>query len=257
MFTSRHQSYKGRGSVSTRFRFAKRRFIPRRFASKRYQPLTVARVPRMIAPRGPSIVEVKSWDYAINDPIVSVGGSNVPAINTVAGNGATNDFTMGMCSLVCGIQQGPQYYQRIGTKINVRSIQFKLVLQWGSVGGDPSTTRLMLLYDKQPNGAYPAIGDIIHNNDATVSPFGGIAMVNRSRFDIIKDKVYCPSEAANPMVVDNIFVKGNWAVEYGTNTGLIGDVRSGNFLAVMWALADTAAENNHLMSCNCRIRYYD
>jgi len=200
--------------------------------------------------------EIKSWDWQEH------AASFIEGIDTVAGIGATNAFTTGMTCLNCGIQQGATFYQRIGTKAVIKSISLKAYVQAAANAGLRQMGRSIIVYDRQPNGAYPNIGDILSINDQGIPNVGdmmtGLNLQNRSRFSILCDKLYAlnnygTAEAAVPI---QEFITGRWETEFGTSTGLIGDVKTGAILWILF-LNDHNANGALIMSFVSRVRYYD
>ena len=125
--------------------------------------------------------EVKSLDLAVVTP------SSLVDVAHVAGTGANNNFATGMTCLNL-IQQGAGFYQRIGTKINIKSIEFYGDFKQTVDPTNVAYFRYMIVYDRQPNGSYPAITDILRDNDSATSFNSGVSLVNRSRFAMIRDK---------------------------------------------------------------------
>lgn len=138
--------------------------------------------------------------------------------------------TTGTIALVNTVPQGASVNQRVGKKIILKSMQFRG--QW--IAGQTTVTAdaaVILVYDKRPTGALPAITDILvtvnsqsFNNDA-----------NSGRFQIIKrwdSNFVGPSVApTNETAVQSAdyFVKlRNLPVVYkAAGTGAIGDIEQG------------------------------
>ena len=61
------------------------------------------------------------------------------------------------------IKQGNAISQRIGNKINLKSVRLRFSLDsTGVLTNTPTDTRLLLVYDRQPNGAYPTVNDFLN-----------------------------------------------------------------------------------------------
>lgn len=168
---------------------------------------------------------------------------------------------------------GAAMNQRIGRKLTIKSVQFKGIIQLelssspsGSVTAEANHLRMILLYDKQPNGAAPALADVLTGGQTVNDLFN---IDNRDRFSIIKDKVW----SFDPMIFDNtnfshawnrttayckMYKKLNLETVFNAGTaGTVADINSGN-LVVLW-LCNTVAgtDKNVDIYVNSRVRYID
>lgn len=169
--------------------------------------------------------------------------------------------------LLNGTKPGSQNYDRIGRKISMKSLQVHGKL---NVLSNETTTgfciRMLIVYDKQPNGASPTYGDIIKSQDitgATSSTYSDfVNLDNRDRFEIIRDHFIqlgqfttTPDYATGPLTVPiNEYLKlANREVCYNAgNAGTIGDIQSGALY--MFLVADNAGANSDL---SFRVRFTD
>jgi len=120
--------------------------------------------------------------------------------------------------LVNGIAVGANAYQRIGRSVKLHSMRFRgCILRTNSSG---STTgeflRVLIVYDRQPNGAFPTYADIIQTIDSTgdgsAGPFDFPNLNNQERFLILREhcmQVPCSataessqSRAVNETIID-------------------------------------------------------
>lgn len=108
------------------------------------------------------------------------------------------------------IQQGAAESQRLGNKVKLASIRLQFNLDLCTSGaaiaqGGSASCRLMVIYDSQPNGAYPANDDFLNaldQNNALVPPTG-VQLVNYQlnpnnfeRFKVLYDqKITTPPSA--------------------------------------------------------------
>lgn len=109
-------------------------------------------------------------------------GPERKVIDTASANYACD--TTGSVTFVNGCAQGTDFNQCIGRKYRNVAIQLE-----GYVGPSDSNTsankcRVMLVYDEQPNGAVPAITDIL--TASTSAAF--MNLNNRDRFKILADE---------------------------------------------------------------------
>jgi len=206
-------------------------------------PYTRPRAPLALRAR-PSASEVKSFD-------VQVAGGNIPLIAAAAGAEPGAAFT-GITEINC-IQQGATVAQRIGNKVVIKSIHLKCTLA-ATVLNNLSIARLALIYDKQPNGAFPNIADIFTEQPAgAVVFYGSLNIANKSRFSIIRDQFVTFDPAAQLVKTFNMYIKGRFEVEYGANAGNIGDFRTGAIYLVSCYQTNIV----FLMPAACRCRYFD
>jgi hypothetical protein len=196
--------------------------------------------------------EVKSFDVALTDPAVGL-----PLVAAATG-GEPGAAFVGITEINC-IRNGSAFYQRIGAKVVVRSIALHLnfYTSVAALANNAVTIRYMIIYDRQTNGAFPAIGDILALNDGAPTFTSGTNMSNKSRFMILRDKYldFDPVSQLNCSIRE--FIKGKFDVEFGTNAGNIGDIKTGSIYLV--AISDTNPGVSPILftATSARIRYYD
>lgn len=177
------------------------------------------------------------------------------------------------------LYKGTGAYQRLGNKINLKSLQIVGYIRKYAYDRviQPTKLRILIVYDKQPNGDLPQIQQVIRginiNGDALTN---GQQMINQSyrdRFEIIKDiQRTVPGTAMidnNPVLYDTqtedssrivncyIRLKGRPTI-YSTdaNAGSIGDIRSGALL--IYLIDNNQASNGEWnFDCQMRLRYWD
>jgi len=235
---------------------ARRPFIPR-------APAYAARFPRdtvggRLYSRSLPRAEIKSFDLTPADAelvrVLSVAGTEPAA------------FATGMTE-INDVQAGNAFYQRIGTKINIRSImmRFKLtnttVQATGLFTDQPAHVRYMLVYDRQPNGAFPAITDILQNNDSGAVTHGSsINIANRDRFSVLLDRNISLSEAdSQTRWVSEYIVCPNLQTQFRSSAATIGDITTGSILFICFGNIQLgpAFDAGQIQSLQFRIRYAD
>lgn len=147
--------------------------------------------------------------------------------------------------------KGTSGYQRLGNKIRLKSLQVSgwIVKYTGDYWPPPTKLRIIIVYDKQTNGAAPQLNTILKSHLNVGTPVTDInSMINmgeRNRFEILKDcSFYMDGEQVSgngeinnyePGTMDNkklvnfyLKLKGRPTV-FGVdaNAGTIGDVKSG------------------------------
>ena len=168
--------------------------------------------------------------------------------------------TTGTIALIptAGIAQGASVNQRVGKKIALKGLQSR-----GYVLNSSTATvndcAILIVYDKRPTGALPAITDILvtasaqaMNNDA-----------NSGRFKILKRMDFfltgnstSPTEATGMSSDFYLDLKGLPQVFKAAGTGLIGDIEEGALYVVTVGItaAGTAAA---AASLSFRTRFVD
>lgn len=74
---------------------------------------------------------------------------------------------------------------RDGNQITIKSV----MLYYSAIVGDTTNAvRLILILDKQPNGAAPTVNDILESTGSVVTPYNPINYQNRTRFKFLMNK---------------------------------------------------------------------
>lgn len=229
-------------------------FVPRLLpvSDPRVQQLMAARR-RMVGP-GP---EVKSVD------IVN------PNLSNVLGNFSLN--TTVVLTPLNTLFPGSARWQRIGRKINLKSLEITGHLVPIASVAFPSWARIMVVYDKQPNGALPTIDDILLSQvtaatDSNVSTvLSMINLNNRERFEIIRDMKFKvgPTNSANypdcydgGKAITSYIPLGNRETVYKADAGSIGDIATGSLLFITFGNQASGAAP-FVFQGTLRLRYLD
>ncbi len=184
--------------------------------------------------------------------------------------------------LINTIGQGSSDSQRIGKKTRIVSIHVRAELKRNTdlttgTGEDQAvdreTNRILLVWDKQPNGAKPTVDDIIRIQTG----YNGYAfnnMDNRMRFNVIKDWQLCTGGyqlrtnastlgqgfyySGGPEIHCLEFYK---EVDYVTGWGGVGnqiaDIKTGALFLVFTNARATADPSLIKLIGQCRIRFVD
>ncbi|AJD07551.1 capsid protein [Sewage-associated circular DNA virus-29] len=168
--------------------------------------------------------------------------------------------------------QGADYNQRIGRKTVVKSIYIRGRMFVEPVGLTPlpadqwcpgQQARLIVFIDYQPNGATPALTDLLNSAD----PASQLNADNRDRFKVVKDKVFTfgPVCVSNSDLVSSersyqdfkFFKKLNLeCINNSTSTNAIADIQSGALFA--YFIGTNVAGSTDLVSVwTSRTRYED
>lgn len=166
--------------------------------------------------------------------------------------------TTGTITLVATIAQGASQQQRIGKRAQYRSFQIRGYAYNGSTA-TINDCAVLLVYDRRPTGALPAITDIL--NTANSRSFNND--VNSSRFKILMRRDFMLEGAPATTLGDggatnfDEFVKCNLPIQFAAvGTGAIGDLEVGAvyLITVGMTAAGTAAAN---LVCGIRTRFID
>jgi len=179
------------------------------------------------------------------------------------------------------IQVGSSMFNRIGRRLEMKSVKFTgfvtpLVATRAS-GIDYG--RLIIVYDRQTNGAAPAITDVIQDTDQaganTTTSMSGINMNNRERFVTIMDhRFYLPAvtNTAGALTLVTPTDTTSWKPliqEYrnlrmltthykaDSNPAVFGDISTGALWIISLGIIAAASENFSINNWNCRLKYVD
>ncbi len=174
--------------------------------------------------RGPGF-EKKFHQIAIDDVAVAIG--------------------MNVQTDLLTIPEGVGEEQRIGRRITIKNIGWHYTIKLLTTSTPASTAdhcRVMLVQDKQANGATAANTDVLDTSD--VFSFNNLA--NSSRFRVLMDKNYSLSSQSGAwdgtndqfgeyLIYDSFFKKVNIPIEYSNDltTGVVSTIRSNNIIAIV------------------------
>lgn len=171
----------------------------------------------------------------------------------------TNVNTSGVFTILNACIQGTDFDERVGRKIIVKSVQIRGRIQTepslagtATVATGSQQCRMILFVDMQPNGAAPAVTDLLTN----ATPQAMLNLNNRDRFRILRDKVFVldpylrvdtatQSIASMTNQVKNVkvFKRCNIETIYNSgNAGTVADITSGA-IHCLW-LGNLAAGTN-------------
>jgi len=156
--------------------------------------------------------------------------------------------------LLNGLQSGSDATNRIGRKVNIKSLllRFNFGMASTSIGGAPC--RILVVYDKQANATAPLITDILLVNGFSSQN----NLSNRDRFVTIFDHITQPIAATNNYcVADVLFKRVNLETIFNAgNAGTIGDISSGS-VYIFVAQCGTIGTTAPVLLARSRIRYTD
>jgi len=188
--------------------------------------------------------------------------------------------TTGTITCINLIQVGSSMFNRIGRKIEMKSERLCGQINQLAVSRTQLTidyARVMIIYDRQTNGAFPTIGDIFQDTDQagtnTTDTRSGINMDNRERFvTLIQKNLLLPQATATAGVLTNVYPNAS-SVEViidefrqlrGLTThykadsapAVIGDISTGALYVITDSLSGASTEL-FAIHLNARLKYVD
>lgn len=170
---------------------------------------------------------------------------------------------------------GAGEYQRVGRKISMQSVSGRIsIFATAPATAGADFIRLVLFYDRQPNGAAPVLADVLQSVDntgtTTSTSMSNLNINNADRFKILRDWYWgipqagtgtnaelARTFAAGPCA-DKFFVslKGMETHFNGNSAGTIGDIATGSLYLLAVGLQSNA-NASWRVNCETRVRYLD
>lgn len=197
--------------------------------------------------------EIKTFDYTYSDTTPY----ELPLFTSITGDEdfLTADATGGM-TCVNMVQTGASLSSRIGAKITVKSIRIRATIT--CVTASTNSIRIVLLCDKQPNGAFPVIGTIFKDNISDTTTFNSSLNSSQfSRFIVLRDLVYNFTNGNNLGKYISKMIKKKIPISYGSSNGDIGDLNTNSILLLAGTSTYTHTTDAMHIKFSTRLRYYD
>ncbi len=157
--------------------------------------------------------------------------------------------TTGSILMLNGTAQGLDKDDRVGNSVRWTSILTRVRVEIHA-SATASQARVIFIWDKQSNGALPAVTDVLQAANTLSSlntDFG-------KRFRVLSDQMYNVSITGNQLQYKKVFRKLSLRTEFGTTAGTIAAINSGTiFLLVISDEATNAPTVFH----NTKLRYID
>lgn len=140
--------------------------------------------------------------------------------------------TTGSVTLLNAVPQGASVNQRVGKKIMLKSVQARGAMQNNSAAL-LNDVAFLIVYDKRPTGALPAVTDILvaanaqaFNNDANAGRF---SVLKRVDTNLVGNSTAAGNLTDNTLRDGDFFLdlKGRQTVFKAAGTGAIGDIEEG------------------------------
>lgn len=162
--------------------------------------------------------------------------------------------------LLDGVQQGTDYNQRIGRQINILSFELRYIFynyQTLTNAGYPTLIRMMLVRDRQSNGAVYTPGTLLQNITTPTTQCLSATNINtKDRFHIYWDKLIELNPMGAPVAItpsgtfpaairaDKYYRKFTRPIKvtYGGTAGTIGSINTNGLFLVILANDDPDCE---------------
>lgn len=155
------------------------------------------------------------------------------------------------------VQQGAAFYNRVGSKISSTSLLVRFSV-FQATTPISATIRYAIVYDRQCNGAAPAITDIFGVNGNGAGNNAGVNLTNRGRFLVLRDKCVTIDPASCLCEdVEEYCKLPQLETEFKATGGTIGDISTGAFYLIVGLVAGVGAGTVALNSLYSRLRYLD
>jgi len=138
--------------------------------------------------------------------------------------------------------QGVGTFQRVGRRLNMKSV----MMRYGSNNGNPF--RILIVYDKQTNGALPANTDILVNDNFHAT----LNLTNADRFVTIFDKMVIPETSGG--IIDTLYRKVELETMFSGTGAAITDIAGGSLYYLFAPVTAAAAIS---ISFTTRVRFTD
>lgn len=191
------------------------------------------------------------------------GRDELKTVDTSASNLAVS--TTPQFVLLNGVATGTDYNTRVGRKTLLKSLYVRINFKFNSnnpVAG--VACRLMIIQDKQSNGAVPTIANVLQTGNY-IDP---INLDNRERFNVLMDKLYTffpASTSAGPIIgggnpitkTVKVYKKLNLATIFSGVGATIGSIQTGGIWMLWVTDTGVAATPHYLLDYYSRVRFVD
>lgn len=174
------------------------------------------------------------------------------------------------------IRIGSTFCNRIGRKIQMKSLEIRGQMIPIRTVAATDYVRVMVIYDRQTNGALPAIADILQDTDQaaanTTNSSSGMNLNNRDRFIMLRDWKLClpgftdtagqistlgPVDPVSPTFNIKAYIKLKGLVtqfKSDSAPAVIGDIASGGLYIVTFG-ANASASEGWSLELATRLRF--
>ena len=183
---------------------------------------------------------------------LSLGPGELKAVDTSVNQAA--DSTGGVV-LLSGIARGDDINQRTGREVTLRSIECRFTARVTAGTGIDQQQRLLIVYDRQSNGAAPSVADVLGSANVLYPR----NLENRRRFKVLYDRFFQlngSGEAGSEKVFKFYRRLRHPMVFNSGNAGTVADITSGSVYAVICGSVAAGATAGNING-RVRLRYED
>lgn len=188
-----------------------------------------------------------------------------PEVKFVDTNLSGNLLNAGTLSIawVNGTVQGTGTTQRIGNKIRMTMVQYRLSvaatateLSAANYANATDNVRVALVYDKQSNGANPTVSQIWTTAAGVFDPFASRNLDYIDRYAVLADDVINLNAIRSGAELVERYLKVDLPVRYDASAGAVTDVETGGLFVIAYDQNATATNQADLVG-RCRVQYVD
>lgn len=219
--------------------------------------VAAARASLIASRRGPSAATVRAGGFGPRFP------GELKAIDVVPSSSTCVLTTAGI-TLLNGVATGTDFTNRIGRKITMKSLFIRGWLQGQDIqNGSPlgNLCRIMVVYDKQPNGAALTGLQVLKTIDAADQ----LNLDNRDRFSVLVDKtvalgtitnVATQAVAGSPTCrAIKIYKRLNLDVQFIGTDATVASIQTGSLYLL--TCGSQATSDGHTFYFSSRVRFTD
>lgn len=150
------------------------------------------------------------------------------------------------------VAQGDDRENRQGDDIYVKSVFGRFLIYMNATASATQTdfVRVMVLFDRQANGAKPAYTDVVQNNNIMAYRSLGLS----ARFRILYDKMITLGPYNRSKILKFYKKNLNERVQYTGTSGAITDISKGSLILIAYS---NQASNTPTVNSNIRFKFTD
>jgi len=148
---------------------------------------------------------------------------------------------------------GTDSFNRVGNKINIKSVQVRMSFAIGT--GFELQFRTLLVLDGNPNGVAPVLTDILADSNIGMSFLSGTNVNNQNRFLILRDKCYSIDALSSRNLIISWYNKLDITQTFKGSVGTIADTVGSAIYLICFV--DDLAHGFTPYFVSCRTRYFD
>lgn len=154
---------------------------------------------------------------------------------------------------ICDIGQGDAVSDRQGDSIKVTKLQMKYYIEQGG-SATQTQIRIMLILDKQANGALPSVGDFLLDASVDDQLVSLLNLDNKFRFIVLYDRLITLSSSGTRTIGGKVFKKMQTHIRYSGTTNSTSNIQSNNYFLY---IASNETSTNPSITYMLRVKYVD